>query len=183
MLEYIIWTLLCLFCLNRLIAWVTIFKKWKWNKWYGTIVVSITGVTLICLPLAPQPRLGLDIFSLLWRIVGIIVFIIGIFVLKLADQEFHKTGIQPDTITTKLVTTGVYSIVRHPQYLGLNISFVGWSLIWGAIYCFYLIPVIIFLNWLQAFLEEKCILVKEFGDEYKEYKKKVGMFLPKIMRG
>jgi len=53
------------------------------------------------------------------------------------------------------------------------------SLILGAIYCFYLIPVIIFLNWLQAFLEEKYLLEKRFGNEYRGYKKKVGMFLPK----
>ena len=34
----------------------------------------------------------------------------------------------------------------------------------------------------QAFIEEKYILEKEFGDEYREYKKKVGMFFPKIGR-
>lgn len=182
MVKYIIWILICLFCLNRLIAWITIFKEWKWPKWYGITVVSITGISLICLPLAPQPRLGLDIFSLLWRIVGIIVLVSGIFIMRLGDKEFHKMNIRPDTITTKLVNTGVYSIVRHPQYLGLNSSFIGLSLILGAIYCFYLIPVIIFLNWLQAFLEEKYLLEKRFGNEYRGYKKKVGMFLPKIMR-
>lgn len=177
--EYIILIVLCLFCLNRIIAWITIFKKWKWNKWFGTIVVSITGLTLICLPLAPQPRVGLDFYSLLSRVAGIVIFITGIFILRLADKEFHKMGIRPDTITSKLVTTGIYSRVRHPQYLGLDIAFVGWSLIWGAIYCFYLIPIIIFLNWLQAFLEEKYMPEKTFGNEYKDYKKKTGMFLPK----
>jgi len=178
MLENIIWTLFGLFCLNRFILWITFFKKGKFGK-YGTIVIIINHITSFCLPLVSQPRLGLDIF---WRIVGVIVFIIGIFIMKIADDEFHKMRIRPDTITTKLITTGVYSRVRHPIYLGNNIYFMGWSLTWSATYCFYLIPLIIFLNWLQAVLEEKYILEKEFGDEYREYKKNVGMFLPKIVK-
>jgi len=55
-----------------------------------------------------RPRLGLDFYSLLWRVAGIVIFITGIFILRLADKEFHKMGIRPDTITSKLVTTGIY---------------------------------------------------------------------------
>jgi len=181
MFEQIIWILMFLFCLNRFIFWVIVFpEKWKETEVYGTIAVITTGIILICLPLAPQPRL--DSFSLLWRIIGIIVFIIGIIIMMRGDREFHKRGIGPDRIPTKLVTTGIYDVVRHPQYIGLNISFAGWSLIWVAIYSLYLIPVIIFLNWLQAVLEEKYILEKAFGDEYREYRKRVGMFFPKFRR-
>ena len=98
------------------------------------------------------------------------------------DKEFHKSGTKPDNIPTKLVTTGIYSVVRHPQYIGLNICFIGWSLVWSAIHCFYLIPIIIFLNWMQAFLEEKYMLKKYFGDKYAQYKKEVGMFIPHLRK-
>ncbi|MFX0113508.1 MAG: methyltransferase family protein [Candidatus Hodarchaeota archaeon] len=179
MLEYLIWILLGLFCLNRLLFWVAVFLR-KWKKWYGTVAVTTTSVILICLPLAPQPRL--DSFSLLWRILGVIVFVIGMLIMLQADREFHKMKTRPDGLPTTLVTTGPYSIVRHPQYVGLNISFGGWALIWVAIYSLYLIPVIIFLNGVQAFLEEKHILEKRFGEEYREYKQKVGMYLPKTMK-
>jgi protein-S-isoprenylcysteine O-methyltransferase Ste14 len=52
-------------------------------------------------------------------------------------------------------------------------------LTWGATFCFYFIPVLILLNWQQALFEEKYILKKEFGEEFSDYRKKVGMFLPK----
>lgn len=43
-----------------------------------------------------------------------------------------------------------------------------------------ILPVSIIYMLLWALIEEKYILEKAFGDEYREYKKNVGMFLPKI---
>lgn len=78
----------------------------------------------------------------------------------------------------KLIVTGPYRIMRHPQYFGGIILILGWFLIWGAIYCLYLFPLFIFLIYIQAFIEEKYILEKEFGKEYLNYKKNVTMMLP-----
>jgi protein-S-isoprenylcysteine O-methyltransferase Ste14 len=183
MLEYIIWGLITLYFLNRMIGWWILVYSMKWH-WYGKVVVIITSIILLSLPFSPQPRLydiGLLLF-ILGIIIGIIILLFGLIIMILSDKEFHKIGTRPDSMPTKLATTGVYSIVRHPQYIGLNLSFLGWSLIWGAIYCLFLIPVVILLNWLQAFLEEKYLLEKLFGDEFRKYKKKVGMFLPKISK-
>ena len=80
----------------------------------------------------------------------------------------------------RLVDTGPYKIVRHPQYICGIIFVIGWFLIWGAVYCIYLIPLITLLAIVQAFIEEKYILEKEFGEEYRKYRKRVGMFFPKI---
>jgi len=128
------------------------------------------------LPIVKQPRLGLDIY---WRIIGIIVFIIGMYIIKIAHDEFNKMKIRPNAITTRLNTKGIYSKMRHPIYLGQDIYFIGWSLTWGAIYCFYFIPIVFLLNWQQALFEEEYILKRKFDEEYIEYKKRVGMFIPK----
>ena len=180
MLGYLIWVLIFIYCLNRIIGWwILVFSK-RWER-YGIVVVLITVGVLLCLPFAPQPRL--DSYGLLLQIlgiaVGVMIFVGGLTIGIRAGQEFDKMGTREDRLPTKLVTTGIYSLVRHPQYLSLNICFVGWSLVWGAIYCIYLAPLIFFLNWLQAFLEEKYILAMKFGDEYRNYRREVGMFLPK----
>ncbi len=177
--ENIIWILVGLFCINRLVLWIIFFKKGYFGN-YGKAVIIINHITALSLPLVPQPRLEVNIY--LRIILGSIIFIFGMFIIKKANDEFNKTKTRADTVTTKLTKKGIYSMVRHPIYLGSNIYFVGWALAWDAIYCFYLILLVVFLNWLQAFLEEKFILEKKFGDEYIEYKKNVGMFLPKIVR-
>lgn len=78
----------------------------------------------------------------------------------------------------KVVDTAPYGVMRHPQYFAGIILIIGWFLIWGAIYCLFLIPLFIFLIFVQAFVEEKYILENEFDKEYIEYKKNVRMLLP-----
>ena len=54
--------------------------------------------------------------------------------------------------------------------------FVGWWWVWAAVYSFYFGMFILALIWLQAYLEEKFILEKQFGDQYRGYKQQTGMF-------
>jgi len=80
---------------------------------------------------------------------------------------------------TRIVDTGPYGVVRHPQYASGILFVIGWFLIWGAIYCLCLVPLIILLAMVPSLIEEKYILEKEFGEAYKEYRKRTGMFFPK----
>ncbi len=72
---------------------------------------------------------------------------------------------------------GVYGMVRHPLYLGV-IMFIWFyptlkviDLVGNTGLTLYLI--------IGAYLEEKKLLL-EFGDEYREYRKKTPMFIPRF---
>lgn len=76
--------------------------------------------------------------------------------------------------TTKLVDTGIYSIVRHPQY----ITFIFWALAGMLLFQHWIviclgIPVIplMYIDLMYADKEG----IKKFGDEYKLYMKRVPM--------
>jgi protein-S-isoprenylcysteine O-methyltransferase Ste14 len=81
----------------------------------------------------------------------------------------------------KIITTGVYSYIRHPQYFGGVLAHIGFSLLLSSYLSLIITPLIIFLNIFLSWKEEKELL-KEFGDDYREYKKKVPMFIPKIKK-
>lgn len=81
--------------------------------------------------------------------------------------------------TEKIVTTGVYSIVRHPQYLGGLLAHIGISFLLFAWYSLLSTPLMFILIFLISKKEEK-ELIREFGKEYEEYQKKVPMFIPKM---
>ena len=80
----------------------------------------------------------------------------------------------------KLVTTGVYSITRHPIYTAFFFIFSGILItthnlfMLGFILFFYL-----YLTVLMQKTEEKW-LTKKFGREYLEYAKQTPRILPKI---
>ena len=81
----------------------------------------------------------------------------------------------------KVVSEGVYSIVRHPQYLGGILAHVGFSFLLSALYSLIVTPIVILSVYFISWKEEK-ELIKEFGKEYEDYKKIVPMLNPKIFQ-
>ena len=79
----------------------------------------------------------------------------------------------------ELVTTGIYSYSRHPQYFGGLWAHVGVSFLLSACYSLLVTPLVVILVYLVSKKEED-ELIREFGNEYKEYMKKVPMFIPSI---
>ena len=81
--------------------------------------------------------------------------------------------------TETIITSGVYSIVRHPQYLGGLLAHVGVTLLLSTVYSLLVSPLMVFLVYLLSKKEEEELII-EFGKEYQSYKKKVPMFIPKL---
>ena len=79
----------------------------------------------------------------------------------------------------ELVTTGLYRLVRHPQYTGLFIGLFGEGVVhWPTLFSVGLLPIIVLAYSLLARSEEKRVL-EQFGDEYRAYQAQVPMFIPR----
>lgn len=79
-----------------------------------------------------------------------------------------------------LVTSGIYSKVRHPSYSGLLLNFVGVALVFSyplSSLVAVILPIIGLL--IRIHVEEK-ILLKRFQSEYNEYKKRTKKLIPWI---
>jgi protein-S-isoprenylcysteine O-methyltransferase Ste14 len=82
--------------------------------------------------------------------------------------------------TGKLMTNGIYSKIRHPQYTGLFIIIFGEGIVhWPTMVSVAAFPIIIVAYTLLAKKEERQMLEK-FGDEYREYRERVPMFIPRF---
>jgi len=113
------------------------------------------------------------IISALLLMPGAWLAIKGVKEVTLKVAETHRTE--------KIVTTGVYSVVRHPQYLGGLLAHVGISFLFSAGYSLLSTPLMIVLIYLISRKEEE-ELIREFSGEYEDYKKKVPMLMPKLRR-
>ena len=142
--------------------------------------------------LSPQDRFIIPVFqgfsiqipisSLTMYLANVLVFlpfftvgawlgIKGVIHTSLKVAETHKTE--------RIVATGVYSIVRHPQYLGGILAHIGISFLLSGMYSLLATPLIIALIYTISRKEEN-ELTKEFGQEYTDYKKKVPMLIPAV---
>jgi protein-S-isoprenylcysteine O-methyltransferase Ste14 len=125
-----------------------------------------------------QGWLGEELFFIFFRYIifpiSTIIIVAGILLIVFGWKGIHeaKGGI---------VTTGIYAHVRHPQYLGFLLLTLGMNLEWTTFFTVLLWPVIIVLYYRLARSEEK-YSEEQFGEEYREYKRKVPMFIPRIRK-
>lgn len=118
----------------------------------------------------PHPKNVLSIGGIVFWSVGMILVIYPLVYFKLkGDVSKGKAYVHTNTI----VTTGLYSIVRHVQYTGgiLSIFFATPLLYPHWIFVFLGIPGILF-TYLVTKREDQ-LLVEKFGDEYIQYMQKV----------
>jgi protein-S-isoprenylcysteine O-methyltransferase Ste14 len=83
-------------------------------------------------------------------------------------------------VADRVVSTGVYSIVRHPQYFGGLLAHIGFSFLFSGMYSLLVTPLVIAVVYIISWKEEK-ELIKEFGQEYEDYKSRVPMLIPKFI--
>ncbi len=95
----------------------------------------------------------------------------GVVLTSLEVAETHRAE--------RVVTTGVYSIIRHPQYFGGILAHLGFSLLLSGLYSLLVTPLVIAIVYVIS-LKEETELVKEFGQEYENYRNKVSMLIPKV---
>ena len=72
-----------------------------------------------------------------------------------------------------LVVKGPYQWVRHPQYAGAVIGFIGWAIFEGGLYSILFSPVLFLLFRFEAYLEESRVLEPKFGDDFRRFKEQV----------
>ena len=105
------------------------------------------------------------------------VFIGGGFILISAAwkvlYDAQKTG--------SLATTGPYSYVRHPQYVGFILVMFGFLLQWPTILTLAMFPVLTAMYVRLARTEENDARVA-FGDAYERYAAEVPGFIPRLSR-
>jgi protein-S-isoprenylcysteine O-methyltransferase Ste14 len=77
----------------------------------------------------------------------------------------------------KLLKSGLYSIARHPQYLGLFLWSLGFAVLGQRIINYIMWLTLCYSYLLLSEYEEKD-LIKKYGDEYEEYRRKVPFIIP-----
>lgn len=110
----------------------------------------------------------------------------GVLSVGLIYWVFSNLGnnVSPTVVTRKnhtLVTSGPYRWVRHPLYTTGFLSYIGFILL--SENAFIAVMVLIGMVFLRIRLpKEEAHLIERFGDAYRDYMRRTGTFLPKIMR-
>lgn len=81
----------------------------------------------------------------------------------------------------KLATGGIYSRIRHPQYVGFILVMFGFLLQWPTLLTLGMFPVLVVMYVRLARHEQRDAL-REFGEDYRRYAAQVPPFVPRVWR-
>ena len=145
-------------------------------------VCYMTLLTILCIACFPANPLVLTgiiktNFYLASFIIGWVVWAIGMVLVLAPIVLFPRYGGVPKgksfVQTTRLVDTGIYAVVRHPQYLGGILSIFVTTLLWYPHWLFAALAILgIAILYMSTFEEEKK-LVQRLGNDYLAYMQRV----------
>lgn len=108
----------------------------------------------------------------LTRFIGVWIIFASLILIAFSwYQLYQKRGI--------LVTGGIYSKIRHPQYMGFLGFTLGWLIYWPTLLTIFLWPVLASAYITQAYKEDK-FLAERYGNYFRNYCSRTGMFFPKF---
>lgn len=147
--------------------------RWTYPVMAGSYLI-LTGLTFTEFFIVPRK------INYIVSIAGLIMFIAGILGREWAIKTLDKYwSLQIETRNSqKLVKTGPYRYLRHPNYLSVALKGIGFTLIPNA-YVSFLFSLIVYfpIILLRTYLEE-IKLEKIFGQEYNDYRQEVHALFP-----
>jgi protein-S-isoprenylcysteine O-methyltransferase Ste14 len=156
------------------------------NSWWQTfeVVFGIPFLAAIALQLALPLSLPRGFLTPVIILGGAALIIVGVALVVLARREFAQRGqpTDPGHPTSKVVTTGVFSVSRNPLYLGGICVLVGIALAanlpWVLVF---LLPALVACHYILIAPEERYLATK-FGEEYRTYAASVHRWIGRTRR-
>jgi protein-S-isoprenylcysteine O-methyltransferase Ste14 len=106
-----------------------------------------------------------------WNLLGLIPLGIGMVLNTLADRAFHEaeTTVKPFEASAALLTDGVFSMTRHPMYVGFVMILLGLALLLRSLMPFAIVVIFgVFID--RAFIRiEEEMLREQFGEAWETY--------------
>ena len=152
-------------------------KKWTKKNIFLSTIMTILGI--VCFPVNPLVLSGVltTNHNQVTYIVGWVVWAFGMLLVMAPIIMFpRRGGVEKGKTfvhTTCLVDTGIYSVVRHPQYLGGIFAIFMTTLLWYPHWLFGVLGVVGTAVVYMGCREEDQRLIQQFSDDYKHYMQKV----------
>jgi methanethiol S-methyltransferase len=113
--------------------------------------------------------------------IGTLLMLIGVCLIVIGWRVIYKRFWSKGEGEGQLVTDGIYAYIRHPQYTGFMLITLGMILDWATLPLLIMWPILAVVYYRLARHEEND-MEAEFGDVYRTYKARTGMFLPQLFR-
>jgi protein-S-isoprenylcysteine O-methyltransferase Ste14 len=113
------------------------------------------------------------------RLVGVPLTAAGVALLVwfLVTMQRAGTPVDPRERPTTLVQAGPFRLTRNPAYVGWTVFYLGLTLLTGGRWALVLLPGVLVAMDVGVIQREERYLEKQFGADYREYRRRVRRWL------
>jgi protein-S-isoprenylcysteine O-methyltransferase Ste14 len=138
----------------------------------------IGGAVYSCVKDWYSPLFGSLWFHILTALIGLFLFVLAFRAAANGGRELTKgrIGDIPRMETNRLVTTGIFSCMRHPMLFGLTLLPLGWAFLLGSpTFITRIAPLEMLFIIIMVLIFEEMEVNRKFGEAYEAYRQKVPM--------
>jgi protein-S-isoprenylcysteine O-methyltransferase Ste14 len=150
-------------------------------RWRSYVPIALLALLLPPSLLGLHWPFGSYEFHKVWMCLCVAISMIG-FGIRCATVGFVPTGTSGRGTTKQkavvLNTTGMYSIVRHPLYLGNYLVGLGVTLVWFDWWAPVIYSLCFWLYYERIMIAEEQFLTARFGEEFRRWAHRVPAFFP-----
>ena len=146
---------------------------------WGVLILVYLAIVLIFL----ARRLGLGVLPGFFQWIGLALVWLGVLlrewsIISLGSGFTAVVEVNPNQA---LITSGPYRRVRHPAYTGGMLTLTGFGLAAGSWVGAALALAVIFAGYSYRVHVEERAMLEAFGEQYRDFMRRSGRFLPHIM--
>jgi protein-S-isoprenylcysteine O-methyltransferase Ste14 len=154
-------------------------QLFRWRGHLPLLLLPLFALAILDARLPAQPSAAMrawQVFSVLVALAGLAVRVAAIGTAPAGTSERSTTNPR----ASMLRTSGLYSVVRHPLYLGNTLTAVGLACFTGAWY----LPVIVLLTGIlyheRICAREEVFLESRFGEAFRAWADRVPAMMPRL---
>ena len=153
----------------------------RWRSYLPLLFVPIFAVALLT-PRTAAGRWGVE-WDLACKVAGVLVAALGQFVRILTVGRVPEGTSGRNTkhqLANSLNTTGIYSVVQHPLYLGNFLCFLGMAVYPGVWWLAVIAALCFWVYYERIMLAEETFLAEKFGEAHAVWARRTPVFLPRL---
>ena len=112
--------------------------------------------------------------------INIVLALIALIIIISGWKNIHKNKWSKAEGQGKVVKTGIYKYIRHPQYTGLLLLSLGMLIEWATLSLILMYPIMIFMYYKLSKREEQD-MIDTYGQEYINYMDHTKRFIPFVI--
>ncbi|WP_375585652.1 methyltransferase family protein [Cyclobacterium xiamenense] len=151
---------------------------------YIPIVLLLTGLALILsnqtTDFSSSVRGNTAVLAYIYYCIGLIGLLIRAYTIGYTPRNTSGRNTTAGQVADQLNTTGIYSTVRHPLYLGNFITWLAIAFLTGNFWYVLLFVLMYWLYYERIMFAEEQFLRRKFGKDYLNWAEKVPAFIPNI---